>query len=411
MSNLRELLKIRDFRYLWTAQVASDFGDNLTALSLLILIQRLTGSTLAIAGLMISITLPALVFGLLSGVYVDRLDRRKTMIVSDLLRGVLVLLFLFATSEAMIPFIYVVAFAQASIGTLFNPARSALTPRVVGEENLLAANSVTQTSRIVFNLLGTTAAGILASVSDSFGPAFIVDSATFLLSAALITRIRTSGEPEEGGGSKVWDDMKSGFSVIWASRPLKGMLIGAAVAMLGLGAVNVLGVPFLIGELGISEAYFGIVELMQVVGMVLAGSVIAVMAGKLRPEALVAGGLAAVGVVVAAFAFATGLLTVAPILFAIGLAIAPTQAGVSTLAQTLIEDRMRGRVGGALGAAVSAANVASMGAAGVAAAAIGIRSVYVVSGAICVVAGLVSWYLFRGQDSPSEDEEPAAAVT
>ena len=207
MSQLRELLQIRDFRYLWTAQVASDFGDNLTALSLLIMIQRLTGSTVAIAGLMIAITLPALVFGVVAGVYVDRIDRRRTMIVSDVVRGLVVLSFIFIDSPDMVPLIYAIAFVQASIGTLFGPARSALTPRIVGEEKLLAANSVTQTSRIVFNLLGTTAAGILASVSSGFAPAFIVDSLTFLVSALLISRIVTSGTPKKlavKGSGKTW---------------------------------------------------------------------------------------------------------------------------------------------------------------------------------------------------------------
>ena len=407
MSQLRELLRIRDFRYLWTAQVASDFGDNLTALSLLIMVQRLTGSTVAIAGLMIAITLPALVLGVVAGVYVDRMDRRKTMIISDVVRGLVVLSFIFLDSPDMVPLIYVVAFVQASIGTLFGPARSALTPRIVGEEKLLAANSVTQTSRIIFNLLGTTAAGILASLSTSFAPAFVVDSLTFLVSAFLISRIVTSGEPEEGAKSKVWQDMVSGFKVIVASRPLTGMLVGAGVAMLGLGAVNVLGVPFLIGELGISEAYFGLVELMQVAGMIIAGGFVAVAAKRLQPGSLVSLGLVGVGAAVALLSMATGILTVAPMLFLIGLSVAPTQAGVSTLSQTLIADKLRGRVGGALNSVVSAANVASMGVAGVLAAAIGIRNVYVLSGAVCVLAGAISWALLKGASQKPEDSEPS----
>ncbi|HEX6286961.1 MAG TPA: MFS transporter, partial [Acidimicrobiia bacterium] len=90
MSQLKELLRIRDFRYLWLAQILSDFGDNLTFLTLLILIQRLTGSTVALAGLMVAIALPTLLFGTLAGVYVDRIDRKKAMMVSDLLRAIVV---------------------------------------------------------------------------------------------------------------------------------------------------------------------------------------------------------------------------------------------------------------------------------------------------------------------------------
>lgn len=402
MSQLTELLKIRDFRYLWTAQIASDFGDNLTALSLLILIQRLTGSTVAIAGLMISITLPALIFGVLSGVYVDRFDRRKVMIISDFLRAGLVLSFIFVDTVELLPVLYVIAFVQATIGTLFNPARSALLPRIVGQEQLLAANSVSQTSRIIFNLLGTTAAGILASVSTGFAPAFIADALTFLLSAFLITRIATSGVPRERDSSRVWDDMKSGFKVLIGSRPLQGMLVGAGVAMLGLGAVNVLGVPFIIGELGISEAYFGLVEFSQVAGMVISGSLVAVLAVKLRAPTLVSIGLVGVGIAVGLLAGSNEIWQLGLVLFGVGLFITPTQAGVSTLSQTLIEDEMRGRVGGALSALISGANVLSMGVAGVAAAAIGIRNVFVISGVIAIVAGILAGLLLRGVDVRSE---------
>lgn len=409
MRQLRELLKIRDFRHLWGAQVASDFGDNLTALSLLLMIQRGNGSPAAIAGLMIAITLPALVFGLLSGVYVDRFDRRRTMIISDFIRGALVLMFLVVDPSQSLWPIYAIAFAQASIGTLFGPARSAMTPRIVGEDNLLAANSVTQTSRIIFNLLGTTAAGILASVGSSFAPAFIVDSMTFMLSALLITRIRTSGEPEKVSTSAVWTDMRSGFGVMARSRALQGMLVGAAVAMFGLGAVNVLSVPYIVGELGISEAYFGLIEFAQVLAMVVAGSVVAVLARRLDASNLLSMGLAGVGVAVAGVSLATEVWQLLVALFLVGLFVAPTQAGVTTLSQSLIPDEMRGRVGGALSAVVSGANVASMGLAGVAAAALGLRTVFVVSGAVCLVAGGLSWLLLRGAETEEEETEPPSA--
>lgn len=399
MSDLRLLLRIRDFRRLWMAQVASDFGDNLTALSLLIMVQRLTGSTVAIAGLMIAITLPALVFGVLSGVYVDRFDRRRMMVASDLSRAVLVLVFVFVGRVEMLPLAYIVAFAQSTIGTLFNPARSALLPRIVGEDRLLAANSVSQTSRIVFNLLGTTAAGVLASVSTGLAPAFVLDALTFLISAGLIARIGTNGAPGERVRSGVWDDMRSGFAVLIGSRPLQGTLVAAGVAMLGLGAVNVLAVPFIIGDLAVSEAYFGLIEFAQVAGMVISGSVVALLAMRLGAPKLVSLGLAGVGTAVALLGATSQIWQLAAILFAVGLFVTPTQAGVSTLSQVLIEDSMRGRVGGALSALVSGANVLSMGAAGALAAAIGVRGVFALSGLTVGMAGALAWAMLRGVDA------------
>lgn len=412
MSQLRELLQIRDFRYLWSAQVLSDFGDNLTALTLLILIQRLTGSTVAIAGLMVAIALPTLLFGTLAGVYVDRIDRRRAMLVSDLLRAVVVLAFLFVRSPEMLPAIYAIAFVQAAIGTVFNPARAAFLPRIVEPERLLAANSVSQTSRIVFNLLGTGAAGVLAAVGDTLAPAFIVDSATFFISFLLISRIRTAGDPEVGEQpSKVWAEMKAGFRVMISSRPLRAVLISLSVTMLGLGAVNVLFVPFLIEDLMVSEAFLGAIEASQVAGMVISGSVVAVLAAKLRPSSLVSVGLVGVGVFVGAISGTAAVWQVMVLLFLVGLSVGPVQAGANTLSQTLIDDSMRGRVGGALSTLVSAANVVSMGLAGVAAASIGTRNVFVVSGSFVLFAGFLALWLFRElRDDPERAHDPTLEV-
>jgi MFS family permease len=373
----------------------------------MILIQRLTGSTVALAGLMIAITLPSLIFSVISGVYVDRFDRKTTMIVSDTIRAIVVLGFLFVQSEALVPVIYALAFTQAAIGTLFNPSRSAWLPSIVGEEKLLAANSVSQTSRIIFNVLGTATAGILASLSTSLSVAFVVDSLTFLTSALLITRIRTSGKPQRGEKGRVWSEMVSGFGVMLSSRPLKGVLISLTVAMFGIGAVNVLIVPMLIDDLQVSEAFFGAVEASQVIGMVISGAAVAALARKLRPSTLVSIGLIGVGVAVGAIAGISAIWHLMILLFFVGLSVGPAQAGVSTLSQTLVEDSMRGRVGGVLNALISGATVLSMGLAGVAAAAIGTRNVFLAAGAFSVVAGLLAFWFFNGL---SESEERGLPV-
>ena len=410
MSQLKELLRIKDYRYLWTAQIASDFGDNLTFLSLMFLVQRLTGSTVALATLMIVVTVPSLVFSMVSGVYVDRFDRRRMMIISDFFRASLVLGFLFVGSEELLPLLYVIAFLQASIATLFNPARGALLPRIVGKEKLLAANSVSQTSRIIFNVLGTTAAGILAAVSSTFAPAFIIDSLTFLTSAILITRIRTSGVPDTESENRAWEDMKMGFRAMVGSRPLRAVLISAAVAMLGLGATNVLLVPFVVDDLMLSEAFFGLLEGAQVVGMVLAGSLVAILAARLRPGALVSLGLVGVGIVIGLLSLPDQVWQLVIILFGAGLFVTPTQAGVSTLTQTLLPDAMRGRVGGALNALISGATVASMGLAGVAAAAIGVRNVFLLAGIVSAIAGVLAWFMLSGVSPSAAPEAQPAEV-
>src|SRR5438477_11964422 len=85
------VLRYADFRRLWGGQVISNIGDSFTMMAQLFLVNRLTGSTLALAGMAIAIALPQLIFGMLAGVFVDRLDRRKLMIGADVARALLVL--------------------------------------------------------------------------------------------------------------------------------------------------------------------------------------------------------------------------------------------------------------------------------------------------------------------------------
>lgn len=147
---LKDLFKIRDFRYLWTGQVVSDFGDSMTSLALLLLVLELTGSISALATMAIILAIPSLTFGLVAGVYIDRFDRKKIMIYSDLLRGIFVLGFLFVDSPDKVWILYVIGFIQAAIGTFFTPARSAILPNLIDEDLLLSANSISQTSNINF---------------------------------------------------------------------------------------------------------------------------------------------------------------------------------------------------------------------------------------------------------------------
>jgi MFS family permease len=152
----RDLLKIRDFRFLWLGQIVSNFGDALTHLTLVLFINRVTGGDAqAIAWLLIVLALPTAVLGLIAGVFVDRWNRKHVMIISDGLRAVLTLGFVIAAVSEQLWLIYLLAFLHATVSSFFAPARSAVVPRVVPKEGLLAANSLSQMSVVLFRVLGT----------------------------------------------------------------------------------------------------------------------------------------------------------------------------------------------------------------------------------------------------------------
>lgn len=403
---MKRLLAIGDFRKLWLSHVISSFGDALTNLALLIMAQRLTGSTAAVATTAVAVALPQLLFGMFAGVLVDRWDRKRVMIASDLARAFLVLGFLAVSSPDRMWILYVVAFVQASIGTLDNPARSSVVPQIVGRDNLLAANSFFQSTMIIVGVAGTATAGVIAGVFDTLAPAFLVDAVSFAVSATLVTRIEIEGRPARTAGSEMqasglWIELREGVRLILASPMLRTVVITAGVVMLGLGAVNVLLVPFIVDELAVPETWFGVLEAAQVTSMVLAGGLVATVAQRIRPGRLLVVGLTGVALVVAAMSQAQSVWHLIGLLFAVGWFVTPTQAAISTIVQSEVPLEALGRVSSSLGTISTTAQVASMALSGVAAAMLGLRNVFVIAGLIVLVAAVVSLVVQRsGSPSP-----------
>ena len=138
---------------------------------------------------------------------------------------ILVLGFLLVGSADRMWLLYTVAFAQATVGTFFLPAKNALVPAIVERDDLLAANSLSETSRVIFMLLGTAAAGIVAGLSGSMAPVFVVDAASFALSAALLVRISADTRPAGlVGQESVWADVWLGVATMTAESQVQHWL-------------------------------------------------------------------------------------------------------------------------------------------------------------------------------------------
>lgn len=415
---VRHLLAIPNFRLLWLGQIISDFGDSLTYLTLVLLINRVTGgSTTAIAYLLIALALPQATIGLLAGVFVDRLDRKRIMVVSDFLRGILVLGFILISREegaSLLP-LYLIAFLHSTVGAFFTPARGAVIPHIVPAEGLLPANSLAQMSMVFFRLLGTAAAGFLVGVLEVFWPAFVVDALTFFISMVLVSQLRLAASKPAAAtktglgaaGREIAAQLGQGLAILFHSRVLVGTLVAAGVTMLGLGAINVLLAPLLVNELLVPETWFGALELAQVAGMILSGMVVAGLAARVRPTRIVSGTLVVAGVAVAMLSLIQSVWHLMPLLFIVGLMVTPLQAAIATLVQVSVQDEARGRIGSALGAIINVANLVSMFAAGTLAAWIGTRSVFTLGGALTVLAGLAAAGIFRGYRPAVSQEEVA----
>ncbi len=164
-------------------------GDWFNTIALYTIILNLTGSGRDIGLLMVARFLPSFVFGPLSGVLADRFSRRSIMIVSDLLRALIVLGFLFVRRADQLWMIYVLTVFQLGLSTFFEPAKTAAIPSLVGDRELVAANTISSVTWSVMLTLGAAIGGV---ITGWFGTdvAFVLDSLTYLLSAALIASVR-----------------------------------------------------------------------------------------------------------------------------------------------------------------------------------------------------------------------------
>jgi MFS family permease len=184
----------RAFRQLWLGQVVSQMGDWFNTIAIYTIILNLTGSGRDVGLLLVARFLPSFIFGPLSGVLADRFSRRSIMIVSDLLRAVVVLGFLLVRRADQLWIVYVLTVLQLAFSTFFEPAKTAAIPSIVSDRELVSANAISSVTWSVMLTLGAAIGGLITGWLGT-NVAFVLDSLTYLLSAALIASVRLPKRP------------------------------------------------------------------------------------------------------------------------------------------------------------------------------------------------------------------------
>ncbi|HLN65316.1 MAG TPA: MFS transporter, partial [Symbiobacteriaceae bacterium] len=186
------VLKNRDYFWLWMGNTVSLVGDRVREWAMIYWVYDKSGNSPFVLSLsLFAAMLPNLLLSPVAGVWVDRWDRRRTMLISDLVRGCLSLLLIAAVATGQYWYALGVTFLASCAAQFFSPSRHAMVRRTVGPENLLAANSLAQTTDSVLSLAGPA---LGTAIFTFLGPqvAFIVDAASYFLSAACIAMVRTS---------------------------------------------------------------------------------------------------------------------------------------------------------------------------------------------------------------------------
>lgn len=404
--SFRGALKSRDFSLLWVGQFGSEVGNGLVQLALPVLIYETTGSAFQLAGAYIVQFLPWLLFGLVGGVLVDRWDRRTTMVMVETVRAIAFLgvgiVFIIDSSLISTEFFYALIFMESTLQNLFNPARLALMPNLVKDEDLRAANSLMEVARQVGFLIAP-GAGVLISHALGAGTIIIADGVTFLISGITVFMIRWRPSPKERtqpenlrqGVSQVLFEMKQGIDVIGRIRILQVTLILGIILNVVVAPIQAL-LPIFVREVkGVSTAYFGALVAGFIPGLLL-GSLIAPALSRLTGLGRLAiGSVLVLGAVVCVASFLPTLVLPVVAMFGAGTAIGALNVAQINMLQTSTTEDNRGRVAAAYYTGTLGMRSLGYLAVGALVAPIGVQALFLIFGLIVLALGT---YLSRIQE-------------
>ncbi|MGD2250759.1 MAG: MFS transporter [Candidatus Methanofastidiosia archaeon] len=383
-----DLLKIRDFLLLWTGQAVSYMGDQFHYIAIMgLLLYEYQVSSVQVGTLMVSISAPSLIIGPVAGVYVDRWSRKQVMIVSDIIRGILVMLVPFTTDLWQI---YILMFLVSSVSRFFFPAYSSTVPNIVSKNQLLKANSLSQTTFNMSLVVGPALGAVLVGIIG-YAAVFFFDGITFFFSAFMIYRISLVEERKkvEGGIKKVFTDMKEGLLLIRGERPVLFVVSIFSGVMLLIGGINVLLLIFVRDILHMEIVHLGVLSGFQGGGMIAGGLTVGYIGNKFQKRTMILVGTFFLGVCLSLFGMNFSVLFSYGLMFLIGLFVSALNIPATTLLQEVVPDEIRGRVFGVQGTLVQTFSIVSIGWESAVAAVVGSQTMIIVVGGLCAVLSIL----------------------
>lgn len=421
-------LRNRDFCLLWFAGLISIMGDWVLYAALPLYAYQQTDSALASGAVFASMTLPGILIGSVAGVFVDRWDRRRTMIYANLLQAIAVLPLLSVSIWGYLWPAYAVVFLISAASKFFSPAENALLPGLVGEQKLMPANSLNALNDNLARIVGPALGGVLVAYSGLVG-VVIVDGLTFLLSAALLMLIRsretvsrpastqtttaaveTSGTRRSEIVRSVWREWAQGLRAIWGHRLLKSLFLVIGIALLADSILGALLAPYVEGVLGGGASAFGFLLTARGIGGMIGGALVGYLSARVSPQRLLTISLFAFGLGVAVLANVQGVPAALGVWLLAGIPAVGWWASQQTLLQLSSSASNRGRIFGAYESSSALMLLAGSLAGGALADYLGIVRLLESAAALYAIAGAVAVSLLwsSGKQPLLEVEKPGS---
>ena len=383
--NKAGLLINRDFALLWLGQGVSYLGDFVfdTTLVVWIATQLAVGQSwapLAVSGVLVAATLPIFLVGPFAGVFVDRWDKRRTMLAMDVARAALIALLLLAAGIVPLPFlpggqlslpqrlaaIYAIVFLAAACAQFFTPARTALLGDIVEAELQPRAASLSQVTFALATIVGPPLA---APLLFAFGVqwALIINAVSFLASFLAIRAIhppRQTESTERAPHAGFLREWVQGVRFYFGNHVLTALLVAAVIAIFGAGALNALGVFFVTQNLRAAPTIYGVFDSVYAVGALLGAVLGGVFAQRIGLTRLVWLSLLLLGVCILVYSRLTSVPPALAVLFVAGIPQATLNIAIGPLVLRVTPRELLGRVMAVLNPMITGASLASIAIAG-----------------------------------------------
>lgn len=381
------IFRHRDFRLMWLGQLISTAGTALTSLAASILVFRETGSALSVGLMMMATAAPSLLVGLFAGVIVDRYDRKRIMIITELIRAVLIFL-IPILAPINIVWLYVIVALASAIAQFYDPAHESVLPEIAPEEELAAANSLMAISSFGSTAIGFAASGLIASTA-SIEWAFWLDALSFLVSALIIAlvRIQPLEIREEASVAMVVRNLRAGVGFLRRTPLLRSLFLAYIPVLTAFGLMNSLLLPFSQRALGATEFQYGLQEAFTSIGFVICSLLMASIFDRMREGQWIALGWIGMGLMGILYSRATSIPMAILLVGISGFLNAPPAIGGRLIIQRSTPREMRGRVNSAFFVSRDVLFLVGMSLAGLADF-IDVRTMYLIGGSTVLAGGL-----------------------
>lgn len=373
------------YRKLWVARTVSQSGDVAQFTTVALLVLQLTGSGIGLSGVVLAEIAPVLLLAPVAGPIVDRFPRVRVMISADLARVLMAAVLIVWHDQ--LPVVYLVAFGLSAGAVFFNPAASSLLPSLVPDDELVAANSGIWSAGVLTQVALAPVAGLVAATAG-FEWAFALNTASFALSALALGGLEAEEEPLPVTSGTIWRQGIESLSLLASDPMLRALAVAQALAALSAGATSALLVLLAADHLEVGGGGYGAMIAAIGVGAFVGPLLLTRLADQLRRPVVIFGAFGVRGVVDLVLATVVTLPVALGSLVLYGLGTSTGSVSFSSLIQSRVAARLRGRVFSAFDVIWQSMRLVSLVLGGFLAEAFGIRAVFYAGGTLLTVAAL-----------------------